>query len=72
MKMFIPEGDSLRKALALDPTETRGIERHRLRSQSEDLSGREEGQKRRVNEEVNGGANERTNRGVIADMTSDL
>lgn len=44
--MFISEGNSLRETLALNPTETRGIERHRLRSQLESLSSREEGREK--------------------------
>ena len=72
MKTFIPEGDSLREALALDSTETRGIGRHRLRSQSGGLSSREEGQRRRANGRANEEANGGTNEGVITDMASDL
>ena len=72
MRMFIPEGDSLREALALDPTETRGIGRHRLRFQSGGLGGGGEGQGRRANGEANGGVNGGTNEGAITDMASDL
>ena len=52
---FIPEGDGLREALALDPTETRGIGRRRLRSRLGGLSGGGEGRKGKKKKKKGGG-----------------